>query len=191
MLDQGDLFGGGPRLPEGFAYRADLISPSEESELLDRIRELPFKEFQFQGFVGKRRVVSFGWRYDFNDRVLLEAREIPEFLLAIRTAAANFAGLAPADLKQILVTEYDRASIGWHRDKGMFGDVIGVSLLSSCTFRLRRKVGAKWERVSLPAEPRSVYLMRGPAREEWEHSIPETEALRYSITFRTVRVDRI
>src|SRR5947208_348099 len=187
MLAQGDLFGAGPTLPEGFIYQPELISVRDEQPLIERIRELPFKEFQFQGYVGKRRVVSFGWRYDFNERLLLEEREIPEFLLPVRAAAAAFAGLAADDLRQVLVTEYDRASIGWHRDKDVFGDVIGVSLLSACTFRLRRKVGDKWERVSLTAEPRSVYLMRGPARTEWEHSIPETESLRYSITFRTVR----
>jgi alkylated DNA repair dioxygenase AlkB len=187
MLDQGDLFGAAPRMPEGFAYQPELISKAEERELIERIRGLPFKEFQFQGFVGKRRVVSFGWRYDFNERVLLEERQIPDFLLPVRAAVATFAALEPGDLRQILVTEYDRASIGWHRDKDVFGDVIGLSLLSACTFRLRRKVGATWQRVSLTAEPRSVYLMRGPSRTEWEHSIPETESVRYSITFRTVR----
>jgi len=190
MLDQGDLFAA-PRLPEGFVYQSNLITPSAEAQLIEQIRTLPFKEFQFQGFMGKRRVVSFGWRYDFNERVLLEAREIPEFLLPVRAAAATFAGLNAEALRQVLVTEYDHASIGWHRDKDVFGDVIGVSLLSACTFRLRRKVDAKWERASLIAEPRSVYLMRGPARNEWQHSIPETESLRYSITFRTVRDEQV
>src|SRR4051794_17198900 len=116
MLAQGDLFGAGPDLPEGFVYQPNLISAIDEQRLIERIRELPFQEFQFQGYVGKRRVVSFGWRYDFNERVLLEARDIPEFLLPVRAAAAAFAGLIPDDLKQVLVTEYDRAAIGWHRD---------------------------------------------------------------------------
>jgi alkylated DNA repair dioxygenase AlkB len=87
-----------------------------------------------------------------------------------------------------LVTEYSPgAAIGWHRDKAEFGDVIGISLLSSCLFRLRRKAGAKWERASLQAEPRSAYLLRGPSRTEWEHSIPPVDAFRYSITFRNLR----
>jgi alkylated DNA repair dioxygenase AlkB len=64
--------------------------------------------------------------------------------------------------------------------------VIGVSLLSGCTFRLRRKVGGAWERRSLVAEPRSAYLLRGPSRTEWEHSIPPLTTLRYSITFRSM-----
>jgi alkylated DNA repair dioxygenase AlkB len=101
------------------------------------------------------------------------------------------AGIAPDDLPHALVTEYGPgATIGWHRDKGVFGDVIGISLLSPCVFRLRRKVGAKWERYSLTAEPRSAYLLRAASRTEWEHSIPAVDALRYSVTFRTLRPGR-
>jgi len=88
------------------------------------------------------------------------------------------------------VTEYSPgAGIGWHRDKAVFDEVIGISLLASCTFRLRRKAGTKWERYSITAEPRSAYLMSGPSRTEWEHSIPEVDALRYSITLRNLRED--
>ena len=80
--------------------------------------------------------------------------------------------------------EYRGAAIGWHKDRSVFGDVVGISLLSSCTFRLRLKKGQRWQRRNLTAEPRSVYLLRGPSRTEWEHSIPGVEHLRYSITFR-------
>lgn len=66
--------------------------------------------------------------------------------------------------------------------------VVGVSLLSPCTFRLRRKTGSTWERYSQIVEPRSVYLLRGAARTEWEHSISAVDELRYSITFRSLRI---
>ena len=188
--DQLSMFGGGPALPEGFRYRTELITPDEEHALLEEIRKLPFKEFEFHGFTGKRRVVSFGWRYDFEDRSLEKTNDIPSFLLPVREKASRFADLKPEDLQHVLVTEYSEgAAIGWHRDKAVFGDVIGVSLLSSCTFRLRKKLGSKWERASVIAEPRSVYLLRGPSRTEWEHSIPGVESLRYSITFRNLRED--
>ena len=59
--------------------------------------------------------------------------------------------------------------------------------LAPCRFRLRRKQGAKWERAVITAEPRSAYLLSGPARTEWEHSIPPVDGLRYSITFRNFR----
>jgi alkylated DNA repair dioxygenase AlkB len=183
-----DLFGNAPAWPDGFRYVPELIGPAEESRLIEHVRDLPFREFEFQGRLGKRRVVSYGWKYDFNDRRLIEVDDLPEFLDPLRHAAAAFAGLDPAALQQALVTEYGTgAGIGWHRDKAMFGDVVGVSLLAACTFRLRRKRGARWERVSVTAEPRSAYLMRGPSRTEWEHSIPPVTARRYSVTFRSFR----
>ena len=193
MDDQLALFGNPtrPPWPEGFRYQPELISPDEEAALLDHIRALPFREFEFHGYTGKRRVVSFGWKYDFADRKLHEVDDIPEFLLALREKAARFADLHPGDLQHALVTEYDvGAPIGWHRDKAVFGDVVGVSLLSAAPFRLRRQVDGKWERVTVMAEPRSVYLMRGPSRTEWEHSIPPVEHLRYSVTFRNFAVNR-
>lgn len=187
-MAQPSLFDSAPALPEGFAYTPDLLSPKAERALLERLVELPFREFLFQGYTGKRRVVSFGWEYDFNDRTLREAEPLPDFLLPVREQAAAFAGLAAEQLPHVLITEYaPGAGIGWHRDKGVFGDVVGISLGSACRFRLRRKAGERWERVSLQLEPRSAYLLRGPSRTEWEHSIPVAEALRYSLTFRTLR----
>ncbi len=49
-----------PEPPEGFRYRADLLSPADEQELVERVGELPLKEFEFHGYSGKRRVVSYG-----------------------------------------------------------------------------------------------------------------------------------
>ena len=186
--NQLDIFGAAPTFPDGFRYQPDVISTEQERDLLERIRDLPFKEFQFHGFVGKRRTVSFGWHYDFNERVLRKTNDMPDFLVALRRDAAAFAGLPPEQFQHVLVTEYDDgAGIGWHKDKAVFGEVIGISLLSPCTFRLRRKRGDDWERVSLEAEPRSAYLLSGPSRTEWEHSIPGVDALRYSLTYRNLR----
>jgi alkylated DNA repair dioxygenase AlkB len=183
-----DLFESPPALPEGFRYQRDVLAPAMETQLLENFRDLPFKEFQFHGYIGKRRVVSYGWQYDFTEARLRKTEDIPDFLLPVREIAARFAKVEPAALHHVLVTEYSPGSaIGWHRDKAVFGDVIGISLLSSCNFRLRRKVGSKWERASIIAEPRSAYLMRGPSRTEWEHSIPPVDALRYSITLRNFR----
>lgn len=182
------LFAQGPALPEGFRYEADVLPRDAEQRLIAQLRDLPLQEFDFHGFKGKRRVASYGWHYDFGARELQPATEIPAFLHPVRAMAAEFAGLRDADLPHVLVIEYaPGAAIGWHRDKDVFGDVIGISLRAPCTFRLRRKIGAKWERASMIAEPRSAYLLRGPARTEWEHSIPAVDDLRYSITFRSLR----
>ena len=178
---EADLFGA-DHLPEGFSYAASLLDEAEEQSLLAEIKALPFRDFKFHGFVGKRRVVSFGWRYDFNGGGVSKTEDMPNFLLPVREQAAAFAKMPPSDLQQVLVTEY---GAGWHRDRSVFGDVIGVSLLARCTFRLRRKQGAP-QRANFTVEPRSVYLLRGPSRTEWEHSIPAVNTLRYSITFRNV-----
>jgi alkylated DNA repair dioxygenase AlkB len=196
MPEQFDIFGasrapeagGGPALPEEFRYQPELITGAEEDEVIANLQPLPFREFEFRGYTGKRRVISFGWRYDFGDRSLTEVDPIPKFLLPLRARAAAFAGVAAERLAHVLLTEYSPGSaIGWHKDRGVFGDVIGISLLSPCPFRLRRKAGARWERVTITAAPRSAYLLSGAARTEWEHSIPPVAALRYSITFRTLR----
>lgn len=189
MPDQMDLFGAPARAwPPGFRYAPDVVPPDMEEALLREVRALPFREFEFQGYTGKRRVVSFGWRYDFEARRLEQASDIPGFLLDLRERAARFAGLEPGQLQQVLVTEYaPGAGIGWHRDKAVFGDVVGLSLLAACTFRLRRALDGGWERVNLVAEPRSAYLLRGESRTVWEHSIPPVDALRYSVTWRNLR----
>jgi alkylated DNA repair dioxygenase AlkB len=175
-------------MPAGFRYAPDAIGAAEEARLVGELADLPFKEFEFQGFLGKRRVVSFGLRYDFNGGGLKSAAPMPPFLLALRERAAAFAGLAPERLQHALITEYrPGAAIGWHRDRPNYDDVIGLSLSAPCNFRLRRKRGTGWERAALWLDRRSLYLLRGPSREEWEHSIPAMAALRYSITFRSLR----
>ena len=182
------LFGGGPALPEGLEYRPGLIDPAEEAALAARLGALPFKPFEFQQYVGNRRTVSFGWRYAFDGSGLAPTEAMPEWLRPARERAAAAAGLEPDALQHALVTEYaPGAGIGWHRDRPVFGDVVGISLLAPARLRFRRKAGEKWERFALLAEPRSAYVLRGPAREEWQHSIAPMEALRYSITFRSLR----
>ena len=178
-------------LPEGFLYHPDAISAGEEERLLAEIAPLPFKEFQFHGFEGKRRVVSFGWRYDYAQHKALPADPIPDFLRDVCRNVQDASGFHIRDLEQVLVTEYaPGAPIGWHKDRPVYGNVMGLSLASPCTFRLRKRDGdGPWQRLSLRLEPRSAYFLSGAARWTWEHSIPPVDALRYSITFRDRRSD--
>lgn len=201
MTSQSDLFDEPGKtqetiksLPEGFRYRQELIGHAGEEFLLSRVCELPFRDFEFHGYTGKRRVISFGWHYDFSSRRLLKAENIPDYFFPLREKAAAFAEMKPEEFEHVLITEYGAgAGIGWHRDKAVFGEVVGISLLSPCMFRMRRAVDRssigrkKWERANLVVEPRSAYALSGPARFEWEHSIPQMDALRYSITFRNLR----
>jgi len=146
--DQPSLFEseGDPSLPEGFKYQKDFLSSEEEQDLVRHIQSLAFENFQFHGFTGKRRVVSFGWRYDFNESDLRKADDMPAFLLPLRARAAALAGLSADSFQHVLVTEYaPGAGIGWHRDKAVFREVVGISLLAPCNFRFRRKKGNSWD----------------------------------------------
>jgi alkylated DNA repair dioxygenase AlkB len=174
--------------PQGFRYAPELLTEANEQDLILKLEKLKFTPFEFHGFVGKRRVASFGWRYDFNRGGLQKTDDVPAFLGPVLEAAAEFSEIPTSKLQQVLVTEYSPgAAIGWHKDRSVFGDVVGVSLEASCIFRFRRKTGNAWERRSLILEPRSAYLLQGPSRTEWEHSIPPVERLRYSITLRTLK----
>ena len=187
--DQFDLFGArqAPR-PEGLRYAPDVIPSDEATRLVEAFADLPFQAFDFHGFKGNRRIVSFGGRYDFSASRLEAAAPIPGFLLPARAAAAAFAGLEAEAIHHAMVTEYaPGAGIGWHRDRPEFDKVIGLSFGAEATMRFRRRRDAGWERASLPLAPGSAYLLDGAARQDWQHSIAPGEQLRYSVTFRTLR----
>ncbi|RUU46850.1 alpha-ketoglutarate-dependent dioxygenase AlkB [Mesorhizobium sp. M6A.T.Ce.TU.002.03.1.1] len=196
IAGQGDLFGAPDfraldDLPEGFHYQPELITAEEEAELVRQLESLAFQPFDFHGHLANRRVAGFGLRYDFDQRKVVEAPAIPAFLMPLREKVAAFARLPADAFVQVLINEYrPGAGIGWHRDKPHFDAVAGVSLLAPCSFRLRRKNGTRWDRETITLEPRSAYLMTGPARTEWEHSIPPVAEHRYSITLRTLRPQR-
>ena len=172
--------------PPGLAHIEEFVSCDEEAELLREAQTLPFTPFAFHGWFGKRETVSFGWRYDFSDSRMHEAPPIPGFLLPLRSRAARFANVPAEALEQALVVRYDvGAGIGWHRDRPVFDQVVGISLLAPCVLRFRRRDGRAFARFALDARPRSAYLLSGAIRHEWEHSIAPMEAQRYSITFRS------
>lgn len=184
---QASLFDDPAPGPPGFVYRSEMIDPDEEAALAEALAGLDLRAFEMRGYVARRRVASFGVRYEGAGQGLEDGPAIPDFLRPLRRKAAVFAGLEPEDLVHALVNEYPAgAPIGWHRDRPAFGRVVGFSLLSPCVMRFRRPREAGWERRSLTLEPRSAYGLAGEARFVWEHSIPAVEALRYSITFRTL-----
>jgi alkylated DNA repair dioxygenase AlkB len=190
-LAQLSLFAASSAGPEGLRYQPDFIDAATEAELIARIETLPLQPFQFGAYEGKRRVASFGFRYDYSLRKLQEAHPIPGWLTSVIRTVEEFGGLPAGSVAQVLCTEYDAGvGIGWHRDKPHFDEIFGLSLKSACKFRFRRPAGAKWERFTLLAEPHSLYMMSGESRQVWEHSIPAVEQRRYSITFRTMRNDK-
>jgi alkylated DNA repair dioxygenase AlkB len=187
--DQLSLFVDKTVHPTGFILEQDFVSADEERALVGRISELPLTPFQFGAFEGKRRVASFGWRYDYSLQKLEPASPLPDWLIPFARRIEGFFRLPEGLIQQILCTEYDEGvGIGWHRDKPHFDDIFGLSLASACKFRFRRKIGRAWQRLTFDIEPRSLYRMSGESRHLWEHSIPAVAARRYSITFRTMAV---
>jgi alkylated DNA repair dioxygenase AlkB len=185
LSEQFNLFADSSLGPEGLQYAEEFVSSAAEKTLVGHIAALPLQPFQFGQYEGKRRVASFGFRYDYTMRQLEVASPIPEWLSPV---IAKVEAFGPGTrIGQVLCTEYDvGVGIGWHRDKPHFDRVFGLSLGSACKFRFRRHAYSKWERFTLEARPRSIYMMTGPSREVWEHSIPAVQAQRYSITFRTM-----
>jgi alkylated DNA repair protein (DNA oxidative demethylase) len=176
-------------VPGGFLYRPDFITAEEEAALLRDIEAMTFSEVRMRGVAARRRVRQFGWHYSFDAFSVREGEAIPTFLLPVRTRAAALANVDAEALSEALVTEYrEGATIGWHRDAPMFGVIVGLSLRAPCVFKLRRgDESAREKPISVPMAPRSAYELDGEARRDWQHSIPAVKALRYSITFRTLR----
>jgi len=183
----GDLFGES-ELPAGFRYIPDVLSPVEEQVLVREFERLPLKPFEFHGHQGHRRIYTFGHKYIFAGQEPRADASIPDYLQPLTDIASQISGMPANAFEQIMVTEYaPGAGIGWHRDRPTYEDIVAVSFLAPCTLRLRREVGNNWERRFARIEPRSVYLLHGPARNSWQHSIAPMDVLRYSVTLRTFR----
>ena len=175
---------------QGYAYQPDFLSLEEEAGLLRTIAGLPFVNAEYKEFRARRRVVSYGGRFDYNANRLDAAAPIPEFLQPLRNRVAAWCGHPAEQFAHALIAEYAEGTpLGWHRDVPDFELICGVSLLSTCRMRFRRyppTPRAKSLSVDLP--PRSIYRLEGDARWGWQHSVPPVPTLRYSITFRTLRL---
>lgn len=178
-------------LPEGLRYVPDLLGVAEETELVERVGHVELSTVEMRGQVARRRTAHFGWVYGYESWRIEPGPPIPTFLEPLRERAAVLAGVEPTALAEVLLTEYPAgAGIGWHRDAPQFGVVVGVSLLGACRMRFRLGTAATRETRTLVLEPRSAYVLDGDVRWRWQHSIPPTKALRYSVTFRTLRAGR-
>jgi alkylated DNA repair protein (DNA oxidative demethylase) len=173
-------------LPSGFVLHEGLITAAEEADLLAWMRTLPTEPYVMRGQASLRRIRPFGPVY--GRETLGEPLPFPEELVDVRARAAHVAGLDPSAFVQAICTYYPAgAGIGWHRDFPQFGPVIlGISLLSTCRMRLRPRDDPR-RTVDVELPPRSLYVLGGAARLDWEHHLPAVEADRWSITLRTKR----
>jgi alkylated DNA repair dioxygenase AlkB len=175
-------------VPEGLVYRPEFVTPEEERTVLDVLESLEFNEVTMRGQTAKRTVRHFGLEYDYDTWKVTPGEPLPSELEWVRERAAALAGARAEELGQTLVTRYPPgAPIGWHRDAPMFGKVIGISLGAASRMRFQRGKGEERQTTEIVLEPRSAYVLDGPARTQWQHSIPPVKELRYSITFRTLK----
>lgn len=174
-------------LIDGLDHREEFITAAEHDRLADALLAEDLTPFRFHGWLGNRKTKTYGWRYDFDDASFRPASPIPDWLLPLRNRAAAFAGVEPDDFAHVLLARYDPgAGIGWHRDRPQFEHVVGISLGARATMRFRQRIPAGFRRAKLDVESRSAYLLSGPSRWDWEHSISPGQELRFSITFRTL-----
>jgi alkylated DNA repair dioxygenase AlkB len=178
-----------PRFAAGFYYEPDFLTEAEEADLIATVRELPLAAAEYKQFRARRRVVSYGGRFDYDSNTLNPTAPIPPFLHSLRDRVARWAGQPAESFVQALIAEYSKGTpLGWHRDVPQFERVIGVSLLNPCQMRFRRyPPGPREKSLSIDLAPRSIYRLEGDARWGWQHSVPAVDEPRYSITFRTLR----
>ncbi|KAB1907093.1 alpha-ketoglutarate-dependent dioxygenase AlkB [Micromonospora sp. AMSO31t] len=178
--------------PAGLTYQPDLVDDDEERSLVATLDALDFREVRMHGQIARRTVRHYGYDYDYGSFQLTATEALPVALRWVRERCAALAGVDPEALAQTLVTRYPPDSvIGWHRDAPAFGPtVVGLSLGSACLLRFQRGTGDNRRVYELELAPRSGYALTGAARTAWQHSIPPVPALRYSLTFRTLRSSR-
>ena len=190
--EQAGLFDAPQELPQGLVYEPEFLTREEEQALLAHIPPLQLREAKFREYFAKRRVAHFhegtdAPRYDDGDADSFTSGPLPPFLVALREKVAAHLGVDPARFVHVLVSEYRPGSpIGWHRDKPVYGIVVGISLAGVGRMRWRPYAHQDAQHTfSLDLARRSMYVMRGPIRWQWQHSMPPMRELRYSITMRT------
>jgi DNA oxidative demethylase len=178
--------------PDGLVYVPDFVVAPEEQRLVHRLADEAYGEVRMHGQVARRTVRHYGVGYDFESADIAPGDPIPDWLLELRRRCAVLIGVDDERLAEALLTRYPPgATIGWHRDAPAFGNVVGISLGSACLLRFQRAQGAERRVFEQVLEPRSAYVLTGPSRTAWQHSIPAVGDERYSITFRTLRRRRL
>ncbi|MBW3653324.1 MAG: alpha-ketoglutarate-dependent dioxygenase AlkB [Actinobacteria bacterium] len=176
-------------LPEGLVYVEEFVSAQEERSLLSILEAMQFGAVTMRGQTARRTVRHFGLDYAYESGELVPTDPLPAQMGWLRDRCAALVERDPEDLVQVLVSRYpEGAGIGWHRDAPMFGSrIAGVSLRAACRMRFQRTVKGERSVAAIELAPRSAYVLSGKARWSWQHSIPATKELRYSVTFRTLR----
>ncbi len=158
-------------LPEGLIYVPGFLTEGEERDVLAVLATFELQPYVLHDTPSRRLVRSFGLARVARAYDLGPAAPIPAGLEWLRERCAGLMGREPEELTQL----------------PQFGDVNGISLLTACRMRFRRGRIRAWETAELTLQPRSAYVLSGPARTQWQHHIPPVTEERWSMTFRTLR----
>ena len=169
----------------------EFLAADEAQALVELVRALPLAEARYKDYTARRRVASFGGKFDYDTLTLEHAPPIPAaFMPWVERVSREFE-VDVATFAHLLAAEYRPGTpLGWHRDVPDFESIVGLSLLGDATMRFRRyphRPGERSAALRLALPPRSLYVIEGDARWRWQHSVSPTTELRYSITLRTLR----
>ena len=198
--------------PPGFLYVPELITRAEERALLDWFAaSADWKLVTFRGQTARRRAMSFGARYLTQGRRLEPAPALPPELAVYRDRmveaaceglgrTAALAGRTIADFALCTALHYPSGgAIGWHADNRAFGPtVLSLSLGTAARLQLQRagdvdRDGARVDRagergagaIEQELAPRSLFVLAGEARADWQHRVCPVREERYSLTVRS------
>ena len=188
-------------VPMGLEYHPDFLADSEEGRLLAHIDNSEWLADL------SRRVLHFGYKYDYTSRSLDETARIgplPEWLAQlshmVREAASEEAKrlLDPQrPFEQAIINEYlPGQGIAPHIDRDCFGPVVATVSLGSGV-NMDFCCDSTGDEYVQPLVPRSLVLLYGDARFKWRHGIAKRRSdtlngqktvrqRRVSITFRTI-----
>ena len=188
-------------VPMGLEYHPDFLAASEEDVLLAHIDSSEWLTDL------SRRVMHFGYKYDYTNRSLDETARIgplPEWLAQLSNLVRDAASEEAKRLldlerpfEQAIINEYlPGQGIAPHIDRDCFGPVVATVSLGSAANMDFCCESTEDEYVQCLA-PRSLVLLCGDARSKWRHGIAKRRSdtlngqktkrqRRVSITFRTI-----
>ena len=187
--------------PMGLEYQPGFLAATDEERLLAHIDNAEWLTDL------SRRVLHFGYKYDYTSRSLDESARIgplPEWLAQlsykVREAASEEAKrlLDPHQpFEQAIINEYEpKQGIAPHIDRDCFGPVVATVSLGSAV-DMDFCCDSTEDEYTQRLEPRSLVLLYGDARSKWQHGIAKRKSdtwggqrierkRRVSITFRTI-----
>lgn len=181
----------------GLYYIPECITEEQECQALEYVKQENDEWNKVGTTENARRNLCMGYEYNYMSKDAVKKG------LGIKGISRKLRKIAEKKCREIgdcekfnqcIVNEYHQSQgIGWHIDASVFGDIICCFTVGGATDVYFRKGD---QRESIIVEPRSLYIMSGESREEWEHSIPKRKTIsdgrkretRWSFTYRHMKV---